>query len=67
MKRLVKQLRVKMTGCARRDLECRNAMGADANRIVVGLHIAFNHGYAIAIAQRENGGFEQRGLAGTRR
>ena len=62
----VYELGVQMARGSRGDLYRRNALGANACRIVVGLQIAFDDRDSVAVAKRRNGRFQQRGLAGAR-
>jgi hypothetical protein len=64
VQRVVDHVRVQVAGAAGGDLHRRDALGADALGVVLGLQIALDHGDAQLRAQGLDGGLQQAGLAG---
>jgi len=67
MQSLVYEICVEMTGGARRNLHGRYAASTDARRVILGLQVALDDRDPVALGQRVDGGFKQRGLSRPRR
>ena len=67
MQRVVHHVRVQVAGAAGRDLDRRDALGADALGIILGLQVALDHGDAQFSLERLDRCLQQAGLAGARR